>query len=237
MSTQVQGSGFRGQDSGGFEKHSKPDSQNLIADANAVPYLKSNGPPTVADLHPDQAEAVVVLIQRASQLLRGALTAHLAEFGLNDVRFSTLRIVAGAESRGCTQTHLAQQLRQSESSVSTLVERMRADSLLYRLRSKTDRRKRVLMLTDRGRLLMNQAESCHAKRVSQLLTSLDASQTRSLVLLLELLIDGVSGSQASAEKRSAQIAGPHFAVKNRSEPPPDAMDRLADEPTEGVVAS
>ena len=58
---------------------------------------------------------------------------------------------------GCSQADLANELQQSESSISTLVDRMRTSRLLYRLRSKVDKRRRVLMLTDQGRSLLETA--------------------------------------------------------------------------------
>ena len=76
---------------------------------------------------------IVSDILRSAHRIRGVLAAHFAEFGLSDARFAVLQIVRDALPRGCTQTELAERLQQSESSVSTLVDRMRAADLLYRL--------------------------------------------------------------------------------------------------------
>ncbi|HEV8002823.1 MAG TPA: MarR family transcriptional regulator, partial [Planctomycetaceae bacterium] len=108
---------------------------------------------TVQVKPPEQVKPAEIVsdILRSAHRIRGVLAAHFAEFGLSDARFAVLQIVRDALPRGCTQTELAERLQQSESSVSTLVDRMRAADLLYRLRSKSDRRKCLLVLTDHAR--------------------------------------------------------------------------------------
>ncbi|HEX6986693.1 MAG TPA: MarR family winged helix-turn-helix transcriptional regulator, partial [Planctomycetaceae bacterium] len=96
---------------------------------------------------PTPGELVEMLL-RLGQRLRGHLDTRFGTFGLSDARFAALSVIREAAPAGCTQAHLATKLGQCESSISTLVERMRASRLLYRLRAKADRRKRVLMLTD-----------------------------------------------------------------------------------------
>ncbi|MBW3542611.1 MAG: MarR family transcriptional regulator [Planctomycetes bacterium] len=135
----------------------------------------------------DAAEIVEQIVQTAHQL-RALLNSSLSEFELNDVRYTVLSIVGGRQESGCTQSELADALDQSESSISTLVDRMRTSGLLYRLRSKTDRRKRVLMLTDRGRSLMALADGRHRREVSELLTAFEPEERTALLALLRRLL-------------------------------------------------
>ncbi len=149
---------------------------------------------------------------RATHRLRGLLAAHFNEFGLSDVRFAVLQILRDCASRGCTQAELAAALDQSESSVSALVERMRDDNLLYRLRSKTDRRKRVLILTDQARQLLAQVELAHGERVAEILNSLSTSQLKELATHLEVLVEELSQVETPIKCASVSqdIASPHF---------------------------
>jgi DNA-binding MarR family transcriptional regulator len=130
---------------------------------------------------------IVSDILRSAHRIRGVLAAHFAEFGLSDARFAVLQIVRDALPRGCTQTELAERLQQSESSVSTLVDRMRAADLLYRLRSKSDRRKCLLVLTDHARETLEKLEACHHERMAELLSCYKSDQLRDLAALLTIL--------------------------------------------------
>ena len=98
-----------------------------------------------------------------------------------------LRRVDEALPTGLSQAELAAHLDQSESSISTLVDRMRRDGLLYRLRSKTDRRMRSLMLTDTGRTLLTQARAGYDRTLAELLSPLDPVHVSMLNMLLRLL--------------------------------------------------
>ena len=130
---------------------------------------------------------IVAEMLRSAHRIRGALAAHFAEFGLSDARYTVLQIVRDALPRGCTQTELAERLQQSESSVSTLVDRMRAADLLYRLRSKSDRRKCLLVLTDHARDVLEKLERCHSERMAGLLSCYQGDQLRELAVLLKIL--------------------------------------------------
>jgi DNA-binding MarR family transcriptional regulator len=136
---------------------------------------------------PARPSEIVSEILRAAHRIRGVLASHFAEFGLSDARFAVLQIVRDSLPRGCTQTELAEKLQQSESSVSTLVDRMRTADLLYRLRSKSDRRKCLLVLTDHAREILEKLERCHSQRMAELLSCYNANQLHELAGLLQIL--------------------------------------------------
>jgi DNA-binding MarR family transcriptional regulator len=150
----------------------------------------------------------VARVLEAAERTYAALCSRLEQFGLNDVRFAALSGIESAAPEGCTQCRLAELLGQSESSVSTLVGRMRADGLLYRLRSKSDRRKHLLALTPAGRELLQQARAAQAAGDLELLPGLDAAQTRLLSELLGTLVSALaqppSPASADADRGIAQ---------------------------------
>jgi DNA-binding MarR family transcriptional regulator len=150
-----------------------------LAEAASMPWRSEA-------VHAKPAE-IVAEVLRSAHRIRGVLAAHFAEFGLSDARFTVLQIVRDALPRGCTQTELAERLQQSESSVSTLVDRMRAADLLYRLRSKSDRRKCLLVLTDHARDVLDKLERCHSERMAGLLSCYQANELHELAVLLKIL--------------------------------------------------
>jgi DNA-binding MarR family transcriptional regulator len=133
------------------------------------------------------ASGVVDLLLRSSHQLRGILASHFAEFDLTDVRFAVLQRIREAGAAGCSQKQVADFLLQSESSISTLIERMRRDGLIYRLTPPRDRRRKALMLSDRGRDLLDRSETCHAGRMDKLLSDLSDTDRRRMHELLTRL--------------------------------------------------
>ena len=97
------------------------------------------------------ADAHILLqLVRTVEQFRAAMAEQWDQLGLTASRAAILRIVAETGHLGCTQTKLAQAIGLSESNVSGLIERMRADGLLFQMRSKQDRRCCVLLLTEHG---------------------------------------------------------------------------------------
>ncbi len=155
---------------------------------------------------------IVSDILRSAHRIRGVLADHFAEFGLSDARFAVLQIVRDAMPRGCTQTELAERLQQSESSVSTLVDRMRAADLLYRLRSKSDRRKCLLVLTDHARETLEKLEACHHERMAELLSCYKSEQLRDLAVLLKILDSELSRRELAGTDPPTPVASAATAV-------------------------
>ncbi len=155
---------------------------------------------------------IVSDILRSAHRIRGVLADHFAEFGLSDARFAVLQIVRDALPRGCTQTELAERLQQSESSVSTLVDRMRAADLLYRLRSKSDRRKCLLVLTDHARETLDKLEVCHHERMAELLSCYRTEQLRDLAVLLKILDSELSRRELAGTDPPTPVASAATAV-------------------------
>jgi DNA-binding MarR family transcriptional regulator len=161
---------------------------------------------------------IVSDILRAAHRIRGALASHFGEFGLSDARFAVLEIVRNA-TQGCTQTELADRLQQSESSVSMLVDRMRAADLLYRLRSKSDRRKCLLMLTDHARETLAKLERCHHERMAELLSGFSCGQLHELGVLLKVLDSELTRRETAGTdppSPTASVVIPHPRLANPS---------------------
>lgn len=97
-----------------------------------------------------QAIEMIESLNRVSDLVRERVGSALGDTNLNETRLIVMRTIAACGDSGCSQAELATVLRQAESSVCTLIERMKKDGLVHRFRSKLDRRKSFLMLTPGG---------------------------------------------------------------------------------------
>ncbi len=165
--------------------------QDDLSEQDNAESLETVALPEVADTDsPKQldSEETVECLLLAAHSLRGMLSEHLAKYGLNDIRYAVLKLIADSSPDGCSQAELARHLRQSESSISTLVDRMRSSHLVYRLRSKQDRRKRVLMLTEQGQEMLSQARASYRQQVDQLMGWTDSDEQTQFAETLERIV-------------------------------------------------
>jgi len=135
------------------------------------------------------------LVQRllaAAQGLERRFDDCFAPLGLNMTRAEVLAFVARHGTDGCSQTDLATALRLSESNICTLIERMRADGWLLRMRSSVDRRKSIVVLSPRGSDVIDQLLDCRRRHAARLLGVLDLGQIETLNHLLDSLLESLA---------------------------------------------
>jgi len=137
---------------------------------------------------PVRASALGELLLRAAECLTALLQSPTAEAGLNEPRYNVLAVLRRTASGSCSQTELATDLLQSESNLSTLLERMRKDGLISRVRSDADRRKAVVGLTPAGREALFLADQARARATATMLEALDERREAALREALSLLV-------------------------------------------------
>ena len=155
---------------------------------------------------PAAERAAGALLVRTADCLTALLQGPTATAGLNESRYNvldTLRRMPGGTS---TQTDLAARLLQSESNLSTLLERMRHDELISRIRSETDRRKSLIGLTNAGRETLAKADLARSRATAALFKAVDDSQQAALCAALGFLLQhfegelGVAAAMTSARQ-------------------------------------
>lgn len=137
--------------------------------------------------YPDRgplADQVIARLLATSDSVRRRLAEHVLQFGLTEPRVNLLRILDACGEVGSSQVEVATALGIGESSVCTLIERMRSDGLLYRFRAKDDRRKSLVVLTPEGESLLHAWKANYEQHVPGWIGSLSDEQCQ---LLLELL--------------------------------------------------
>ena len=124
----------------------------------------------------------------AGERLRRCLDQSYTQSELNGPRVDVLETIAAAGSKGCSQTELAAELGAAESSVSTIVERMRRDGLLLRMRSRQDRRCSVLLLTEVGGKRLASVMQSRDRHLSQWIDRLSTVDQQQLCDVLDRLL-------------------------------------------------
>ncbi|MBX3442403.1 MAG: MarR family transcriptional regulator [Planctomyces sp.] len=162
----------------------------------------SDGPPLRSE--PD---ALVRRLLSGARELERRLDHGFADNGLNLTRADVLDCVHAHGEQGCAQTDLAASLRLSESNICTLIERMRSDGWLFRMRSATDRRRSVVVLSPRGAEVASQLHQLRASNAERWLAGLTGGELHDLNQLLDRLLSVLrvsppSGAGAPADRNA-----------------------------------
>lgn len=162
----------------------------------------------------------------ASCLIRGAdcLTAALAECtcdaGLNEPRYRVLETLHRLTGGECSQAKLARLLLQSESNLSTLLDRMGGDGLISRERSPSDRRRSLIRMTPLGAEALFRAERARAIAMTRLLTRFGREELEKLAEGMVRLVREIEG----ARETRTDSAGSGSTARS---PSPPAVGRTA----------
>ncbi len=154
----------------------------------------------------DEASETLDRLLRAATHIRLRLGEFLEQFALTEVRYSVLVALRIASQAGLSQSELAERLMQSESNISTLVERMQQDGLVDRLRSDADRRKRVLLLSSSGERLLDRVEVAKQSWAARLLRAVPADDRSTLGLLMRQLVENFDGTEPKPAVPEATFA-------------------------------
>lgn len=152
------------------------------------------------------AMEVVESLSRVSAIVRDHVGDALLASNSNETRLMVMRSIAARGHQGCSQAELASVLRQAESSVCTLIERMKRDGLVHRFRSKQDRRKSFLMLTPEGQEQLEAALSRYEQAALALQSAWGrerASQLRSLLEDVEFALSRPATESDDNARRAA----------------------------------
>ena len=161
---------------------------------------------------------------RTAECLKALLQAPTANAGLNESRYNVLDALRRKPSATCSQTELATYLLQSESNLSTLLDRMKKDGLISRVRSESDRRVALIGLSTAGRDALARADQARHRAVAPVLRVFDERLEAALGEALELLRRKLEETLGIARRRRAAIEMAEAVPDGR------AAESLVDQP-------
>ncbi len=135
----------------------------------------------------DAPGEIVTALLHAAGFVRHRLGEFLERYELTEGRLAVLSALDHAGAKGLSQSEVAEQMLQSESNVSSLIDRLHRDGLVDRRWSDTDRRKRVLLLKADGQLLVRHVEGARRRWAESLLADLAPHDRRALAQGLQHL--------------------------------------------------
>jgi DNA-binding MarR family transcriptional regulator len=143
---------------------------------------------------PDDADALTAslqLLRVAEELMRGFDIHATGRFGLSRGRLGVLLWLERSERAGLRPAELAERLRVSRATVTTLLDGLERDGLLARGRVPGDRRGRRVTLTRAGRARAREIAPVHAARLAAVTRALDDDERAQLLALLGKLRGGL----------------------------------------------
>lgn len=185
------------------------DRQTLINGRSGTDSGGSVCPPHLAIESFATSSDLMTAALRLADAWRSKLAADFAPLELNDARFAVLQAVDESGDAGCSQTDLARRLRNSESNVSTLLNRMVADNLVERRRCKTDRRKSVIRLTQQGAARLALARDEYRRAAEGLINDWPPSQRQLWMRQLTQLCDALDAEEVQPD--TTWSTPPHHA--------------------------
>jgi DNA-binding MarR family transcriptional regulator len=163
------------------------------------------------------------LLRRVTDVWQSCLAPLLQAQGLSEPRYQILAALFRRMPTGCSQIELAGELFQSESNLSTLLERMQADGLVLRQRSPIDRRKVTIQLSESGAAALAAALTRRQQQLGRILYGFDLNRRQDLVAGLQLLLNCLSRQR----HRSSGPPDPQPSITAAPRPNTGRLDRTS----------
>ena len=140
---------------------------------------------------------LMMLLHRTGHALETELTARLAEIGLTPRARCVLSSALDAER---TQSEIAEMISIDKTTMVVTLDLLESAGYAERRPSATDRRARVVVVTESGRELVAQADRVYEDVVDSVLGSLPDDERVGLVNGLTRLVEGRLGAVVPCEK-------------------------------------
>jgi MarR family transcriptional regulator, transcriptional regulator for hemolysin len=141
---------------------------------------------------------LMVLLSRTSHALSSELTAALSELGISPRAHCVLsRAMAG----GQTQSRLAELSALDKTTMVVTVDELERAGLAVRRTSDTDRRARIIEVTEAGERLVAEGERIVSRVYDEVLSTLPPSQRETLIDALGCLVEGPLSRRSPSQPR------------------------------------
>ena len=140
------------------------------------------------DIHHDDASlrTFILFVQTADAVLKYSDAHFYKKARLSSIKYTTLRILA-VNGGTMTPSEIARWTLREKHNITTLIDRLERDELIVTERSKKDRRSINVILTDKGREVLDQAIPVARDIVNQVMSSTSKNDVVELEKLLGVL--------------------------------------------------
>jgi DNA-binding MarR family transcriptional regulator len=135
----------------------------------------------------DLANRPGFLIRRLHQIHIALFMEECAGFNVTPVQYSVMSMIA--EKPGLEQTSLANEVGVDRATLATVIARLEARGLLRRTTTRADRRLKKVLLTSRGKALLNRMARAARRAHIRTIDTLPAPERTAFVHALARLVD------------------------------------------------
>jgi len=132
-------------------------------------------------------EEALLNLGRTYEFLSQRMAELLKQYQLTPTQYNMLRILRGAGADGITCSQATERMISPDPDITRLLDRMEAQDLIRRERSKEDRRVVITRITERGLELTNRIDSPLTQLLRQYLGRVGQPRLRELIDTLEAL--------------------------------------------------
>jgi len=144
----------------------------------------------------DTAHEAILNIYFTASIMKKRADIFFGKFGLTDVQFNLMELLhyQSGKEYGLSQAQISDMMLVNRANITALIDRMEKAGLVTRTAHSNDRRFNIIKLTAKGEKLFAKVEPLYIEQVHKAMSSLDESQLRKLMTMLER----VRGTLASA---------------------------------------
>jgi len=135
----------------------------------------------------DTAHEAILNIYYTASMMKKRADDFFSQFGLTDVQFNLMELLhyqSGKEG-GLSQAQLSDMMLVNRANITSLVDRMEKAGLVTRNAHSNDRRFNIVKLTTKGKNLFEKVEPSYLEQVRKIMASLDESELKKLMIMLE----------------------------------------------------
>lgn len=138
-------------------------------------------------------EAVLSIYYTAAKMKKKA-DEFFRPYGLTDVQFNVMMLLKhqGGEKGGLAQAQLSDMMLVNRANITSLIDRMEKAELVQRTTPPGDRRFNIIVLTEKGRTLLDTVEAAYIAEVQRLVSSLKEPELQKLIESLQRVRAAVS---------------------------------------------
>ena len=115
-------------------------------------------------------------------LIRKWGTDFLGRFGLTDVQFNLMMILKHqGEKEDLSQARLSEMMLVNRANITGLVDRLEKAGLVKRVGDPKDRRTNLIILTGKGRQLINKVDPLYGRELHRIMKVLSAAEVKQLI--------------------------------------------------------